>query len=138
MKIVVDANRIIAALIKKGTTRSILFDSEFDFLTPDYSITEINEHKEELRCKAGIMPEEFDLLINLIFENITIVPEEDYSSIMEGCKNDLCDTDDIPYLAACIASKANGIWSHDPHLAKQNKVKVFTNIDLLNFSRFEK
>lgn len=42
---------------------------------------------------------------------------------------------DIPHLAACLASKAEGIWAHDPHFLEQQKVKVFTNIDMLNLSR---
>lgn len=49
MRILVDTNRIIAALVKDGTSREILFDKEFEFVTPDYSISEINEHKEELK-----------------------------------------------------------------------------------------
>jgi predicted nucleic acid-binding protein len=136
MKIIIDANRIVAALVKQSTTRDILFDSEFEFLTPDYSISEINEHKEELQKKAKLTTEEFDLLLSLIFERITILPEQEYSDFVKTCK--VCDVDDTPYLAACLATKAQGVWSHDPHLSKQDKAKVFTNIDLLNFSRSAK
>ena len=53
---------------------------------------------------------------------------------MEECKNDISDPDDIPFLAACLASNAQGIWAHDPHFLEQHKTKVFTNIDLLNLS----
>lgn len=135
MKIIIDANRIVAALIKQGTTRSILFDSEFEFFTPDYSIAEINKHRQEIQAKAKLTTEEFDLLNSLILENITILPEQEYSKFVDSCKNELTDVCDAPYLAAYLASKAEGIWSHDPHLTKQNKAKVFTNIDLLNHSR---
>ena len=38
MKIVVDANRIIAALIKSGTTRDILLSEDFDFASPIMNI----------------------------------------------------------------------------------------------------
>ena len=38
MKIVIDTNRIIAALIKDGVSRKILFDKRFEFVTPDYSL----------------------------------------------------------------------------------------------------
>ncbi len=34
MKITVDTNRIIAALVKDSTTRAILFDDNFKFVTP--------------------------------------------------------------------------------------------------------
>ena len=49
MKILVDTNRIISALVKDSTSRSILFDDYFAFVTPDYTIIEINKHKAELQ-----------------------------------------------------------------------------------------
>ena len=52
MKIVVDTNRIIAALIKDGTTRKILFHKGFEFVTPDFNLTEIYKHKLELLEKT--------------------------------------------------------------------------------------
>jgi predicted nucleic acid-binding protein len=135
MKVIIDANRIVAALVKHGTTRSILFDEDFEFLAPDHSLAEINDHKEELQRKTKLTAEEFDILISIISERITIIPESEYAGFFQICRQDVRDADDVPYLAACLASKAQGIWSHDPHFSTQNRVRVFTNIDMLNFSR---
>ena len=134
MKVLADTNRIIAALLKSDTTRDILFDPTFEFVTPDYSITEIREHKDELLEKTKLTNEEFEILLALIFEHIEIIPHEEYKDFVEECKNDISDTDDIPHLAACLASKAIGIWAHDPHFMEQCKTKVFTNIDMLRLS----
>ena len=49
MKILVDANRIITALVKQSTTRDILFDEAFEFVTPDYAHSEIEDHQDELQ-----------------------------------------------------------------------------------------
>jgi len=46
--------------------------------------------------------------------------------------------DDVPALAAVIANKANGIWTHDPHFKEQKKVKIFTNIGMLKMNRKNK
>ena len=54
MRILVDTNRIIAALVKAGTTRDILFDESFEFVTPDYTVTEIREHENELLKKTKL------------------------------------------------------------------------------------
>jgi predicted nucleic acid-binding protein len=54
MRIMVDTNRIIAAMLKAGTTRNILFDENFEFVTPDYTIMEIREHKDELLKKTKL------------------------------------------------------------------------------------
>lgn len=89
MKILVDTNRIIAALVRRGTTKDILFDENFEFVTPDYTIIEIHNHKDELKRKAKLIDEEFEVLLALIFERITIIPRSDYEDFMEECRNDI-------------------------------------------------
>lgn len=41
MRVVIDTNRIIAALIKEGISRKIIFNRNFEFVAPDYAIEEI-------------------------------------------------------------------------------------------------
>ncbi|MBI2650056.1 PIN domain-containing protein [Candidatus Woesearchaeota archaeon] len=134
MKIAVDTNRVIAALVKSSTTRKILFDRNFEFVTPDCTITEIQEHKEELKAKTNLNDDEFDILLTLVFENIAIIPKSSYEIYLDECKKDISDADDVPVLAVAIATKAKAIWAHDPHFKQQKKVKVFTNIDMLKIS----
>ncbi len=134
MKILIDTNRIIASLVKDGTTRDILFDEFFEFVTPEYTLTEIEEHKDELKKKVKINDEEFEILLAIIFERIKIIPESDYKDVLSEYQKDISDPDDIPHLAACFISEAEGIWAHDPHFKEQHKFKVFTNIDMLRMS----
>ncbi|HLC36770.1 MAG TPA: PIN domain-containing protein [archaeon] len=134
MKILIDTSRIIAALTKDSTTRSILFDDFFEFVAPDYAISEIEEHKEEIIKKSKLTNEGFGILLALFFQRITAIPESEYKQFLTSCKNDISGIDDIPYLAACIATNSEGIWTHDFHFKEQKKVKVFTNIDMLRIS----
>ncbi len=138
MKILIDVNRIVAALMKQSTTRDILLDEAFEFVTPDYALSEIEEHREELQKKVKLTKEEFDILLAILFERITILPKSAYAGLIDGCKEAIEDVDDVPYLAACLASKSLGIWSHDPHVLKQKKVGVFTNIDMLRLAKSTK
>lgn len=135
MKIVVDTNRIIAALVKEGTTREILFDDHFEFVTPDYTVIEIRNHEEELKKKTKLSHEDFEVLLSVIFEKVTIIPHEEYGKFLDECKDEISDPDDIPFLATCLATNADGIWAHDPHFKEQTRIKVYTNIDMLNFIR---
>ncbi len=75
MKVVIDSNRVIAALIKDSTTRGIIFDKRFDLIAPDYIKMELNTHRSSIVEKAGITENEFDILLSIIFEHITIIPE---------------------------------------------------------------
>lgn len=131
MKIVIDTNRIIAALSKESTTRDILLDDFFEFITPDHTISEIAEHRDEIKKKAELTDREFDILLTLLLEKIIIIPESEFKQFLDECKNDISDKDDISHLACCLATNSEGIWAHDPHFKEQDKVKVFTNIDML-------
>ena len=48
MKIIIDCNRVIGALIKESTTREILFDRNFEFFAPEYIKSEIEKYRKEI------------------------------------------------------------------------------------------
>ena len=48
MRIIVDTNMIIAALISNSVSRQILFHYPAEFILIPYTEQEIEEHKEEL------------------------------------------------------------------------------------------
>ena len=135
MKIVIDSNRIVAALLKDSTTRGILFNTNFNFIAPEFVKEEIKKHQQEFIDKAGISEREFDLLLTLIFESVTLIAKSEYAQLTDKLNTEMSDPKDVPYLACCIATHSKGIWSHDPHIGEQKKVKVFTNIDLLRLIR---
>lgn len=131
MKIVIDTNRIIASLIKDSFSRSVIYDKRFEFYYPEGSISEIKKHKDEILEKAGINNEEFNLVLNLLFERIKIIPMNDYRERMEKFRDLIEDVDDIPFLALADAINADGIWSNDRHFLAQNKIKIFTTKKIL-------
>lgn len=137
MKVVIDSNRIIAALIKEHTTRSILFNNKFQFCAPSFIKSEVYKYKKHIMKKAELDELEFALLIELIFDKITIVSYKEYQNFLEYFTNKVNDVKDIPYLAACKFCKAEGIWTHDPHFKRQKEIKIFTNINMLAFIKEE-
>ncbi len=134
MKVIIDSNRVIAALIKDSTTRTILFDEFFEFLAPATMNEEIEKYREEIMQKAELTQEDFDNVLVLCLENITIVAQEKYRSLLDEMKQYTSDAKDIPYFAVCSFTNAEGIWTHDPHFAEQKKFKILTNINMLEAS----
>ncbi len=124
MRIIIDSNRVLAAMIKESTTREILLDLFFEFIAPDFILTEIRKHEQRVLKAAKITRDEFEIILTLILERITIIPEAEYSPFMGSLTNVIEDPKDIPYLAVSIASKAYGIWTHDFDFAKQHIVKI--------------
>lgn len=134
MKVVIDSNRIIAALIKDSTTRAIFFDDFFELFAPATMNEEIEKYREEIMQKSKLTQEEFDSVLSLCMENIAIIAQENYHSLLDEMKQYTADVKDISYLAVCSLTNAEGIWTHDPHFAGQKKFKILTNIDMLKAS----
>ncbi len=132
MKLVVDTNILISAIIKNGETRRILFDFEFGFVTPAYSISEIRKHQNEICEKAGIDETEFEQLLEILFRYVKIINPELYSSYLEEASSLITDSKDVSFLACALAIRY-GIWSNDKGFKKQSKVKVWTTKELLDY-----
>jgi predicted nucleic acid-binding protein len=73
-----------------------------------FYVVQIGKHRGYLMEKARLTPEDFDLLLTLIMERVTLVGVEDFAgsypaafSIMEKT-----DPDDAPFLAVGICALA--------------------------------
>jgi len=72
--IVIDTNIIISALLKDGITRKILSDSNFNFIFPEYGLSEIYFYKRYIMQKTNLSETELDKLILRIFKYIKLAP----------------------------------------------------------------
>lgn len=135
MRIVVDTNRIIAALIRNGVSRTIIMNDSFEFFTPDFTLTEINKYENDIINKAKITHEELKILREIIFERIEIVSIEEYFSFLETSKELISDSKDTPFVALALSKNVDGIWSNDAHFLKQDKIKIFKTEELFNMFR---
>lgn len=134
MKVIIDSNRLIAALIRDNTTRKIILDTHFEFFAPATIKEDIQKYQQEIIQKSELTQKEFDMLLTLFLENIIIIPQEEYFTLLDEVKKDISDVKDTPYLAVCFLIKAEGIWTHDPHFTEQKNFRIFTNIDMLKES----
>ncbi|MBI2137361.1 hypothetical protein HYU12_02470 [Candidatus Woesearchaeota archaeon] len=133
MKIIVDTNRIIAALIRDSASRKILFSDKFNFLTVSVTKFEIEEHKQEILEKARIGEDEFDKIFSLLFSKIFVVGDAAIESKMEEAKQimDKIDSADTPFVALALAMETDGIWTNDNHFGQQVAVKIWKTDVLL-------
>jgi len=54
MKLVIDTNIIISALIKNGISRRIIVSPLIDFVTFEYTLQEISKYEKLIRKKSKI------------------------------------------------------------------------------------
>ena len=134
MKLVIDTNIIISALLKDSVSRNLIFTSRINFYTPDISLKEVLKYKGYIKKKGGLDEKELDELFSLILKYIITIPLSLYSKNIKNAENIIggIDEKDIPYIALAL-SLNTGIWSDDKHFKKQNKIKVYTTSELLSF-----
>lgn len=134
MKIVIDTNILISAIVKNGFTRDFIINKgpNFEFLTPAYIVSEVNKHKKEIIKKANIDEEQFYFILKIIFKYINVINPIFYSDYLFKAKELIEHTNDVPFLACALALDCP-IWSNDKHFQKQNIVKVLTTGDMLSF-----
>ncbi len=135
MRLIVDTNIIISALVKDGLARAIMNNNLIEFHAPDYAINEVNKHMDEIIKKSKLDKSKIDLLFSLLMQNVDIVPEEIIKPKIDGAisimKN--VDINDAPILACALAIPNDGIWTEDKHLEKQNKAKVWKTRELISY-----
>lgn len=134
MRLVVDANIIIAALLKNSTVRKIILAHYFELITISFAKEEISSNITELSKKASMNPTLFHSFLSKLLEHIIILEDAVVKSKKQEAEELMkkIDWSDAPYLALALSVQNDGIWSDDEHFTKQTKVPVFTTKDLVN------
>lgn len=137
MKIVVDTNRIIAALVKDSASRKILLSDKFSFLTVEVAKSEIKEHRGELLDKTKLTDKELNTILSILFSKVLVVSDVVIEGKMHEAEQimDAIDPSDTPFMALALAVENDGIWSDDEHFKKQSTTKVWKTVDLLTLIR---
>ncbi len=136
MKIVVDTNVIFSALIAGGKTRDLILLEDLDLMIPEFFYNELKNNKKEIITKTGLTKSEFSTLLNILFEDIDVIPKDEFEDEIPHAKDMMedVDPDDVPFVALAL-KKDTGIWSDDGHFQQQKVVSVFQTPELLD--RFE-
>jgi len=136
MRVVVDTNIVISALIRDSKVREILLSTRFNFVSPDFVLDEIAKYSDYISRKAGISRKEFDLLMALIFQGVTIVPAESYQSCKDKALSIMReDIKDVPFVACHLALGCDGIWTNDSDFEGKTGIKVFSTERMLQLMK---
>ena len=127
MKLVVDANVVISALIADSKTRELVVTLKPELLTPEVIHGEIGNHEALIVEKSGMDADRVQQFIDLLFRYIETVPASEFYPYIEEAEEAIGDInpDDVLYVACALAREA-GVWSDDSDFDEQDLVPVFT------------
>ncbi len=131
MKLVIDANIIVAALVRNSKARDIIVSGKFELVSPDFVLQEVYKYEDYICSKSGLLKEEFELLISLVFEHVTIFPGRSYRHKIVEANNLIEDIKDVPYVACYLALECYAIWTSDLDFKGKKDIKTVTTADLL-------
>ncbi len=133
MILIVDSNRVIAALMRDSSTRKVIMCPYFQFYAPDLLLHEIKKHKDIILEKSGLSDYEFHTVLNEIFDRITIVPRRDIAKHITVAHQIIGheDPNDVPFVALALTIPNDGIWTEDKHFRNQSKIKIWSTNQLL-------
>ena len=133
LRLVVDANVIVAALLRDSTTRRLLILGGHELHAPRLLFEEIGEHWAEFVKRSGIPPEALQEVLRVLRGYISEHDWSEYADSLRGAQAalDPADVEDAPYLALASFLSADGVWTEDRRLLEQAAVKTFRTRDLL-------
>ena len=132
MKLVIDANVVISALIADSKTRERIVTLEPDLLTPAFVHEEIENYEDLIVEKSGMEPERVAKFIDLLFQYIEVVSADEFHPAIENADEAIGDSDpdDVLYLACAIATDS-AIWSDDSDFDEQDIVETYSTSDVI-------
>jgi len=115
LKLIVDTNIILSALIKGSKVRAIPMSPNHRFYIPEYALEEIEKHLCLVVEKTALSENEVKLALDILLTNMQVIHSEDIMTKLNEVEEIMGSHDmgDVPFLAAALSIDCDGIWSDD-------------------------
>lgn len=132
MKLVVDANVVMSALIADSRTRELLVTLESTLVTPEIVHDEIQDHEDLVAEKSEMESDRIQQFTDLLFDHVETIPARKFYQEIDRAEAAIGETDpdDVLYLA-CALGCAEGIWSDDTDFRELDLVPTFTTDEIV-------
>ncbi|MFH1106353.1 MAG: PIN domain-containing protein [Candidatus Micrarchaeota archaeon] len=129
MKLVVDANILLSALLRKGLTQRLWFHPSLRLSAPEFLLVEARAHIEEMRQKYGGTQDELMRVFSLLEKQLTLVQDEKLLPFLPAASTLTKDRKDLLYLACALYEDA-ALWTHDKGFKSQRRIKIYSTLEL--------
>lgn len=131
MKVVLDTNVLVSALMRDGFTRTLLVHPDLDMATPEYALDEVQRHLPSLAQRMRVPVQQARLTLELLLGHMATVPHEDYRGEMRRADEILrdIDPDDAAFAALALATGLP-LWTQDKALLNCTELDTITTHQL--------
>ena len=126
-RIVVDANILFSALLKKGNPYiKVLMNANCKFFGPTFVFIELFKHKEKIQKYSSLSEEELLELLGIVLDQIEFISlkEIDKRILKQSYELAIIDPLDAPFVALSLFLDAK-LWTGDKKLCRYLECKGF-------------
>jgi len=138
MKLVVDSN-ILFSFFRDNPTRSLIINAKLyglQLYSPDYAINELENNIKDLIKYTKLSEENLYLIFKTLRQYIKMEKSDGLKHYKEKAGDISPHNKDVLFFAIALKLKSS-IWSNEPRLKKQKKVKVLTTEEVRKLVGFE-
>lgn len=130
MKIVVDTNILFSFFWQESLTRKLLITSNFELISPEIALEEIEKYANEICRRLKITEKEFRERLKKLKEIVKFTSKREYSQFLKEAEKISMDKADTEFFALCLRHLCF-LWSNDSILKKQEKIKVLSTEEII-------
>ncbi len=133
MKLVVDTNIVMSALIRDSSTRKLILETRHELYFPEPSLQKLRKYQDYVIDKAGLTEKNYARVLATLFKHIKVLPAEEINENWDRAKETMehIDHEDVVFIAAALSLDNSAIWSEDKDFERQTKVKVLKTRDIV-------
>ena len=133
MRLIVDANIMLSAMIKDSGVRKIIISGAHELFIPEYALQETLMYIDLISKKNKMSRGQNGQLLSVLLNYMNLVKPSLYTGKLKEALQIMkkIDEKDTPYAALALSIDNDGLWTADKDFDKQNKIKVWKTKDLL-------
>lgn len=128
--LVVDANIVLALLIRSGKTRELFFDDRIELYAPELLLQEVVRNRDMVLRKAAISERTFADFLSVLRARISVIPHEKFASRRTEAIIHSPDPKDTSYFALALHLEC-ALWSNEKRLKRQHVLQVLSTQEVL-------
>lgn len=135
LEIIVDANILLASFLKEATTRELLLDVRLSLFAPEHLISETSRNlmdNPDIKKRVHLSPVRMKELFSYLTNRIQTVPASSYRGHFQEALLLAPHKEDAHYFALSLLFGIP-IWTNDKGFKSQDKIKIYSTGELIDF-----